>query len=102
MQTVFRLLVILLVMESTEKCESSYYSLSYWNRLPSYSPCYSYGKVSCTTDCNKMLLMQYFSSNSKNLKKAIVQLCNGLTVCKFCYVVVDPKVGEQNILTKRL
>ena len=30
---VFKLQVILLIMEGTEKSESSHYSLSYWNRL---------------------------------------------------------------------
>ena len=28
--------MILLIMEGTEKSESSYYSLSYWDRHPSY------------------------------------------------------------------
>ena len=32
-------------MKGTEKSESSYYSLSYWNKHPSNSPCCSYGKV---------------------------------------------------------
>ena len=34
----------LLIMEGTEKSESSYYILSYWDRLPSYSPCCGYVK----------------------------------------------------------
>ena len=38
---VFKLQVILL-MEVTEKSESSYYSLSYGDRHPSYSICCSY------------------------------------------------------------
>ena len=36
---VFKLQVILLIMEGTEKSETSYYSLSYRDRLPIYSPC---------------------------------------------------------------
>ena len=44
-------------MEGTEKSESSYYSLSYWDRLPSYSPCCSYGKNTAEqhilTKCSK-------------------------------------------------
>ena len=43
---VFTLEVILLITEVTEKSEISYYSLSYWDRFPSYSPCFSYGKSS--------------------------------------------------------
>ena len=42
---VFKLQVILLMMEVSEKSKSSYYSLSYWDRHPSYSPCCSYGKT---------------------------------------------------------
>ena len=34
--TVFKLQVILLIMEVTEKSKSSYYSLSYWDKLLSY------------------------------------------------------------------
>ena len=40
--TVFKLQVILPIMEGTEKSESSYYPLSYWDGLPSLS----YGKSS--------------------------------------------------------
>ena len=43
---VFKLQVILLIMEGTEKSESSHYSLSCWDRHPSYSPWCSYGKSS--------------------------------------------------------
>ena len=39
---VLKLQVILLIMEGTEKSENNDYSLSYWNRHPSYSPCCSY------------------------------------------------------------
>ena len=45
--------MILLIMEGTEKSESSYYSLSYWDRHPSYSPCCSYGKSSQITYLTK-------------------------------------------------
>ena len=41
----FKLQVILLIMESNEESESGYYSLSYWERLPSYSQCCSHVKV---------------------------------------------------------
>ena len=41
---VFNLHVILLIMEVTEKWESSYCSLSYGDRHPSYSTCFSYFK----------------------------------------------------------
>ena len=53
---VYKLQVILLITEGTEKSESSYYSLSYWGRLPIYSPCCSYRKVSeqhILTKCSK-------------------------------------------------
>ena len=43
---VFKSQMMLLIMEDTEKSESSYYSLSYWDKHPSYSPCCSYGKSS--------------------------------------------------------
>ena len=32
------------IIEDTENSESSYDSLSYWDKLPSYSPCCSYKK----------------------------------------------------------
>ena len=41
---IFELQVILLVMEGTEKSESSHYSLSYLDRHPSCPPRCSYGK----------------------------------------------------------
>ena len=51
--------MILPIMESTEKSESSYYSLSYWDTCPSYSSCCSYEKCSGTIYYNKM---KYFLS----------------------------------------
>ena len=39
-------------MEVTEKSESSYYSLSYWDRLPSYSLCCSYN---CSYIANSLI-----------------------------------------------
>ena len=39
--SVLKLYVILLIMEGTEKSETHYYFLSYWDRLPNYSPCCS-------------------------------------------------------------
>ena len=42
---VFKLQMILLIMEGVEKLERSYYSLNYWDRHQSYSPYCSYGKV---------------------------------------------------------
>ena len=44
--TVFKLQVILLIMEGTKKSKTSYYSLSYWDRLQSYSSCCSHRKTS--------------------------------------------------------
>ena len=41
---VFKLQVISLMMEVSEKSKSSYYSLIYWDRHPSYSPCCCCGK----------------------------------------------------------
>ena len=41
---VFKLQVISLMMEVSEKSKSSYYSLIYWDRHPSYSPCCCRGK----------------------------------------------------------
>ena len=52
---VFELQAILLIMKGTEESESSYYSLSYWNRHPIYLACCSYGKSSWITYFNKML-----------------------------------------------
>ena len=52
---VFKLQVILLIIILTEKSESSYYSLSYWDTLPSYSPSCSYGKSSWTICFNKLI-----------------------------------------------
>ena len=43
---VLKLQVILLIMEGNEKSESSHYSLSNWDRHPSYAPHYSYEKSS--------------------------------------------------------
>ena len=43
---VFKLWVILLIMGGIENSESSYYSLSYWDRDSSYSPYCSYEKSS--------------------------------------------------------
>ena len=40
-------------MEGTEKSESSYYSLMYWDRIPSYLPCCGYEKSNWTTYFNK-------------------------------------------------
>ena len=51
-------------MEGTEKSESSYYSLSYWDRLPGYSPCFYYGKVAeqyILTKCSKCNTFQVIS-----------------------------------------
>ena len=31
--------------DTTEKSESNHFSHSYWDKLPSYSPCCSYQKV---------------------------------------------------------
>ena len=42
---VFKLQVILLIMEGIEKSESSYDSLSYWDRQPSYSHVVAIEKV---------------------------------------------------------
>ena len=50
----------LLIMEGTEKSESSYYSLSYWDRHPSYKSCFSYGK-SCLIKCSKCNTFQVIS-----------------------------------------
>ena len=36
----FTLQVIILIIEGTEKSESNYYSLCFWDRLPSYLLCY--------------------------------------------------------------
>ena len=52
--------VILLIMEGTEKSETSYDTFSYWDRLPSYSACCSHRKSSWITISNKMLYTQYF------------------------------------------
>ena len=41
---VLKLQVILLIMEGNEKSESSYYSLSYWDRHPSYVMLYLWKK----------------------------------------------------------
>ena len=41
---VFKLQVISLMMEVSEKSKSSYYSLIYWDRHPSYSPCCCCGR----------------------------------------------------------
>ena len=49
-------------MEDTEKSKSSYYSLSYWDRHPSYSPYCSYGKSSnILTKCSKCNTFQVIS-----------------------------------------
>ena len=32
-------------MEGIEKAQNSYYSIGYWDRLPSYLPCCIFGKV---------------------------------------------------------
>ena len=44
-ETGFQLQLILLIMEGTEKSESSYYSLSYWDRHRSYSHIVAMEKV---------------------------------------------------------
>ena len=43
--TDFKLQVILLIMEGTETSQSGYYSLSNWDRLPSYHVAWFLGKV---------------------------------------------------------
>ena len=53
--------MILLIVGGTEKSESSYFSLSYWDRLPSYSPCCSYRKSSIFyTRCNTFQVISDF------------------------------------------
>ena len=85
---VFKLPVISFIMEDTEQSESSYYSLSYWDRHPSSSPC----SFKVITD----LL------NSEILKKAIAQLCDKLQVCNFTMLYLIQKwvnnIFKQNIL----
>ena len=51
-------------MDVTKKSKSSYYSLSYWDRLPNYSPCCSYGKMAekhILTKCSKCNIFQVIS-----------------------------------------
>ena len=45
-------------MEATEKSKSSYYSFSYGDRCPSYSPCCSHEKSSCIAYFNKIGLFE--------------------------------------------
>ena len=73
---VFKLQVILLMMEVSEKSKSSYYSLSYSDRHPSYSPCCCYGKCNTFQVINDLVL-------SKNFKVAITLLCNEPQVWNF-------------------
>ena len=65
--TVFKLLVLLLTMEGNEKSESSYYSLSYHNRCPSYSPCCSYVK-----NAEYYILMKYCKCNTFQIIRDLV------------------------------
>ena len=75
-------------MEVTEKPKSSYYSLSYWDKHPTYSPYCSYEKsswITYLTKCSKCNTFQVISDllNSDNLKVAITQLCHELQVWNF-------------------
>ena len=85
---VFKLQVILLMMEVSKKLKSSYYSLSYSDRHPSYSPCCCYGKVGerhILTKCSKCNTFQVINDLvlSKNFKVAITPLCNEPQVWNF-------------------
>ena len=75
------------IMVGTEKLDSSYYSLSYWDKLPSYHVVtrQKVAEQHILTKCSKCNTFQVTSDslNSENLKISIAKLCYEVQVCNF-------------------